>query len=47
MEQAAHGTVMEANVRWDPNELEARIRSLDWEVAVRRVGETFPYGSGT
>jgi SAM-dependent methyltransferase len=32
---------------WDPEELEARIRALDWEVAIRRVGETFLYGSGT
>jgi demethylmenaquinone methyltransferase/2-methoxy-6-polyprenyl-1,4-benzoquinol methylase len=33
-------------VFWDPNELEARLRSLDLHVAVRRVGETFLYGSG-
>jgi SAM-dependent methyltransferase len=32
---------------WDPRELEARIRSLDWRVDVRRVGETFLYGTST
>jgi demethylmenaquinone methyltransferase/2-methoxy-6-polyprenyl-1,4-benzoquinol methylase len=32
---------------WNPIELEARIRSLDWQVQVRRVGETFLYGSTT
>lgn len=34
-------------VYWDPNELEARLGSLDWKVAVRRVGESLLYGSGT
>ena len=33
-------------VYWNPNELEDRITSLGWQVAVRRVGETFLYGSG-
>jgi demethylmenaquinone methyltransferase/2-methoxy-6-polyprenyl-1,4-benzoquinol methylase len=34
-------------VYWDPTELEDRLRTLDWHVAVRRVGGTFLYGSGT
>jgi SAM-dependent methyltransferase len=34
-------------VYWDPTELEDRLRTLDWQVAVRRVGGTFLYGSGT
>jgi SAM-dependent methyltransferase len=34
-------------VYWDPTELEHRLRTLDWQVAVRRVGGTFLYGSGT
>jgi SAM-dependent methyltransferase len=34
-------------VYWDPTELEDRLSSLDWQVAVRRVGGTFLYGSGT
>ena len=32
---------------WEPSELQDRISSLGWQVAVRRVGETFLYGSGT
>lgn len=27
--------------------LESRLRALDWQVAVGRVGGTFLYGSGT
>jgi SAM-dependent methyltransferase len=34
-------------VYWDPTELQDRLTSLGWQVAVRRVGETFLYGSGT
>ena len=34
-------------VFWDPTELQDRLSSLGWQVAVRRVGETFLYGSGT
>jgi hypothetical protein len=34
-------------VYWDPTELQDRLSSLGWNVAVRRVGETFLYGSGT
>jgi SAM-dependent methyltransferase len=34
-------------VYWNPNELEARLRSLDWRAEVRRVGETFLYGSSS
>jgi len=34
-------------VYWDPTELQDRLSSLGWQVAVRRVGETFLYGSGT
>ena len=34
-------------VYWDPTELQDRISSLGWQVAVRRVGKTFLYGSGT
>jgi SAM-dependent methyltransferase len=34
-------------VYWDPTELQDRLSSLGWRVAVRRVGETFLYGSGT
>jgi SAM-dependent methyltransferase len=34
-------------VYWDPAELQDRLSSLGWQVAVRRVGETFLYGSGT
>jgi SAM-dependent methyltransferase len=33
-------------VYWDPTELEDRLSSLGWQAAVRRVGETFLYGSG-
>lgn len=32
-------------VYWNPNELEARLRSLGWQAEVRRVGEAFLYGS--
>lgn len=32
---------------WDPSELEARLRALDWNITVRRAGETLLYGSGT
>ena len=32
-------------VYWNPNELEARLRSLEWPAEVRRVGNTFLYGS--
>lgn len=34
-------------VYWDPTELRYRLNTLGWQVAVRRVGETFLYGSGT
>lgn len=34
-------------VYWDPTELQDRLSSLGWQVAVRRVGGTFLYGSGT
>lgn len=34
-------------VYWNPTELQDRLRSLDSHVEVRRVGETFLYGSGT
>jgi SAM-dependent methyltransferase len=34
-------------VYWDPTELQDRLSALGWQVAVRRVGETFLYGSGT
>jgi SAM-dependent methyltransferase len=34
-------------VYWDPTLLQDRLCSLGWQVAVRRVGETFLYGSGT
>ena len=34
-------------VYWDPTDLQDRLDSLGWQVAVRRVGETFLYGSGT
>jgi SAM-dependent methyltransferase len=34
-------------VYWDPTELRDRLSSLGWQVAVRRVGETFLYGVGT
>ena len=34
-------------VYWDPTELQDRLNSLGWQVAVRRVGETLLYGSGT
>jgi SAM-dependent methyltransferase len=34
-------------VYWDPDDLEVRVRSLGWQVAVHRVGDTFLYGSGT
>jgi SAM-dependent methyltransferase len=33
-------------VYWGPTELQDRLSSLGWHVAVRRVGETFLYGSG-
>jgi demethylmenaquinone methyltransferase/2-methoxy-6-polyprenyl-1,4-benzoquinol methylase len=33
-------------VYWDPADLQDRLRSLGWKVPVRRVGETFLYGSG-
>ncbi len=32
-------------VYWEPTELQDRLRALGWQVAVRRVGETFLYGS--
>jgi SAM-dependent methyltransferase len=32
---------------WDPAELQERIRSLGWQMTVRRAGDTFLYGSGT
>jgi demethylmenaquinone methyltransferase/2-methoxy-6-polyprenyl-1,4-benzoquinol methylase len=31
---------------WDPAELQDRLAALGWQVEVRRVGETFLYGSG-
>jgi demethylmenaquinone methyltransferase/2-methoxy-6-polyprenyl-1,4-benzoquinol methylase len=31
---------------WDPAELEARVRSLGWDITITREGETFLYGSG-
>jgi SAM-dependent methyltransferase len=34
-------------VFWDPTELQDRLSALGWHMAVRRVGETFLYGSGT
>ena len=34
-------------VFWDPAALEARLRTLGWDIAVRRAGETVLYGSGT
>ncbi len=34
-------------VYWDPSELQDRVSALGWQVAVRRVGETFLYGSAT
>jgi SAM-dependent methyltransferase len=34
-------------VYWDPTELQDRLSSLGWQVAVRRVGATFLYGTGT
>jgi SAM-dependent methyltransferase len=34
-------------VYWDPTELRDRLSSLGWQVAVRRVGESFLYGAGT
>jgi SAM-dependent methyltransferase len=34
-------------VYWDPSELQDRLSSLGWHASVRRVGETFLYGSGT
>ena len=34
-------------VFWDPTELQGRLDQLGWQVAVRRVGGTFLYGSGT
>jgi SAM-dependent methyltransferase len=33
-------------VFWDPDDLEQRLRALDWDIDIRRVGETFLYGSG-
>ena len=33
-------------VLWRPDELEARLRDLGWDVAVRPVGETFLFGTG-
>lgn len=33
-------------VFWQPEELESRLRSSGWDIAVRRVGETFMYGVG-
>jgi SAM-dependent methyltransferase len=33
-------------IYWRPDELEARLRSLGWDVAVRPVGETFLFGTG-
>ena len=34
-------------VLWRPDELEARLRDLGWDVTVRPVGETFLFGSGS
>jgi SAM-dependent methyltransferase len=34
-------------VYWDATELQDRLSSLGWQVAVRRVGGTFLYGTGT
>jgi demethylmenaquinone methyltransferase/2-methoxy-6-polyprenyl-1,4-benzoquinol methylase len=34
-------------VYWDPTELRDRLSALGWQVAVRRVGGTFLYGTGT
>ncbi|MFL6244289.1 MAG: class I SAM-dependent methyltransferase [Acidimicrobiia bacterium] len=34
-------------VYWNPTELQDRLTSLGWQVAVRRVGESFLYGAGT
>ena len=33
-------------VYWDPTELQNRISSLGWQIAVRRAGDTFLYGCG-
>ena len=33
-------------VFWRPDDLEARLRELGWDIAVRPVGETFLFGSG-
>jgi demethylmenaquinone methyltransferase/2-methoxy-6-polyprenyl-1,4-benzoquinol methylase len=33
-------------VYWDPADLQERLTSLGWQIAIRRVGETFLYGSG-
>jgi SAM-dependent methyltransferase len=34
-------------VFWDPIQLQDRLISLGWHIAVRQAGETFLYGSGT
>lgn len=34
-------------VFWGPAELEARLRDLDWHAHVRRVGESFLFGTAT
>lgn len=34
-------------VFWHPDELQARLRALGWDVDVRPVGDTFLFGSGT
>jgi hypothetical protein len=33
-------------VFWDPADLEQRLRALNWDINIRRVCETFMYGSG-
>jgi len=33
-------------VFWRPDELEHQLRASDWDINVRRVGETFLYGAG-
>jgi hypothetical protein len=34
-------------VYWHPTELQDLLRPLGWQVAIRRVGATFLYGSGS
>jgi SAM-dependent methyltransferase len=34
-------------VYWNPDDLQARLRSIDWPAHVRRVGDTFLYGTSS